>query len=58
MLIIIFIMKLQKREDGTEYAKEVSNVTIEQAFLAGVEAGRPKWHKVADGTTCEVEKSK
>ena len=22
---------------------------IEQAFLAGLKAGRPKWHKVADG---------
>ena len=22
---------------------------IEQAYLAGVKAGRPKWHKVADG---------
>ena len=38
-----------KREDGTEYAKEVSGVTIKEAFLAGLEAGRPKWHKVADG---------
>jgi hypothetical protein len=41
--------EVAKREDGTEYAKEVSDVTIEQAFLAGLEAGRPKWHKVADG---------
>ena len=41
--------EVAKREDGIEYAKEVSNVTIEQAYLAGVEAGRPKWHKVADG---------
>lgn len=22
---------------------------VEQAFLAGLKAGRPKWHKVADG---------
>lgn len=29
-----------KREDGTDYAKEVSNVTIKQAFLAGLEAGK------------------
>lgn len=72
--------EVAKREDGTEYAKEVSNVTIKQAYLAGLkagsqldkvwhdydagedcyedshegkwvkrEAGKPKWHKVADG---------
>jgi hypothetical protein len=72
--------EVAKREDGTEYAKEVSSVTIKQAYLAGLkagsqldrvwhdydagedcyedshegkwvkrEAGRPKWHKVADG---------
>ena len=23
--------------------------SLKQAFLAGLEAGRPKWHKVADG---------
>lgn len=38
-----------KREDGTEYAKEVSNVTVKEAFLAGLEAGKNKnvlaeWH--------------
>ena len=41
--------EVAKREDGTEYVKEVSSVTIKQAFLTGLEAGRPKWHKVADG---------
>ena len=40
--------EVAKREDGTEYAKEVSSVTIKEAFLAGLEAGRPKWHKVED----------
>ena len=28
---------------------------IEQAFLAGLKAGRPKWHKVADGYLPEHE---
>ena len=41
--------EVAKRENGTDYAKEVSNVTIKQAYLAGVKAGRPQWHKVADG---------
>ena len=41
--------EVAKREDGTDYAKEVSSVTIKQAYLAGLKAGRPKWHKVADG---------
>ena len=26
-----------------------TNREVKQAFLAGLEAGRPKWHKVADG---------
>lgn len=47
--------ELAKREDGTEYAKEVSSVTIKEAFLAGLEAGRPKWHKVADGDLPRIE---
>lgn len=33
-----------KREDGTEYAKKVCDITIQQAFLAGLKAGRPQWH--------------
>jgi len=33
-----------KREDGTEYAKKVIDITIQQAFLAGLKAGRPQWH--------------
>lgn len=41
--------KVAKREDGTEYAKEVSNVTIKEAFLAGLEVGKDilvltEWH--------------
>jgi len=41
--------ELAKREDGAEYAKEVSSVTIKEAFLAGLEAGKDKnvlaeWH--------------
>ena len=40
--------EVAKRKDGTDYAKEVSSVTIKQAYLAGLKAGRLKWHKVAD----------
>lgn len=35
--------EVAKREDGTEYAKEVSSVTIKEAFLAGLKAGKEKW---------------
>lgn len=38
--------EVAKRENGAEYAKEVSNVTVKEAFLAGLEAGkniRNKW---------------
>lgn len=30
---------------------------LKQAFLAGLKAGRPKWHKVADGDLPEEDKS-
>ena len=30
---------------------------IKQAYLAGVKAGRPKWHKVADGDYPPCKKS-
>lgn len=30
--------------------------SIKQAFLAGLKAGRPKWHKVADGDLPKGEK--
>lgn len=32
--------EIAKRENGADYAKEVSNVTIKQAYLAGFKAGR------------------
>ena len=32
--------EIAKRENGADYAKEVSNVTIKQAYLAGLKAGR------------------
>lgn len=41
--------EVAKRENGTEYAKEVSSVTIKQAYSDGLKDGRPKWHKVTDG---------
>lgn len=42
--------EVTKRENGTDCAKKVSDITIEQAFLAGLKADRPQqWHKVADG---------
>ena len=28
---------------------KVTIKSVEQAFIAGLKAGRPKWHKVADG---------
>jgi hypothetical protein len=28
---------------------------LQEAFLAGLKAGRPKWHKVADGDLPEAE---
>lgn len=32
--------EVAKRENGAEYTKEVSNVTVKEAFLAGLKAGR------------------
>ena len=32
--------EVAKREDGTDYAKEVSNVTIKQAYLDGLKEGK------------------
>ena len=37
-------------EGDCAYAKPVR-----QAFLAGLKAGRPQWHKVADGDLPEVD---
>ena len=31
------------------------NNQLKQAFLAGLKAGRPEWHKVADGDLPEAE---
>lgn len=36
--------EIAKRENGANYAKEVNNVTIKQAYLAGLKAGKPRWH--------------
>ena len=41
--------EIAKRENGADYAKEVSTVTIQQAYLAGLKAGRPQWHRISDG---------
>ena len=35
-----------RREGGIEYAKKVSDVTIQQAFLDGLKAGKPQWHEI------------
>lgn len=36
--------------DVNDYGQRVySSMDIEVAYLAGLEASRPKWHKVADG---------
>ena len=55
-------MKMTDEEMAEGYANEYgfgsdcnnltsydANQSIEQAYLAGLKAGRPKWHKVADG---------
>ena len=44
-----------KREDGTEYAKEVSNVTIEQAFTDGYNKAN-EWHYPSKGEYPKDEK--
>ena len=40
-------------EMAEEYAKSwktsLAYVSVKEAHLAGLKAGRPKWHKVADG---------
>lgn len=38
--------EVAKGLSGEAYAKKVSDVTIQQAFLAGLKAGRLQWHKV------------
>jgi hypothetical protein len=34
---------------GNPRAKQINSIDVEEAFLAGLKAGRHKWHKVADG---------
>lgn len=34
---------------GNPGARQINSIDVEEAFLAGLKAGRPKWHKVADG---------
>lgn len=54
--------EMSDEEMAEEYARENEEVygsdeygditdynNIKEAFLAGLKAGRPKWHKVADG---------
>lgn len=36
--------EIAERENGANYAKEVNNVAIKQAYLAGLKAGKPRWH--------------
>ena len=50
-------------EMAEEYKRQFYGVTslfgfsdIEQAFLAGLKAGRPQWHKVADGDLPKEQK--
>ncbi|MBO7695681.1 MAG: hypothetical protein J6T10_23880 [Methanobrevibacter sp.] len=50
--------EVAKRKDGTEYAKKVSDVTIEQAFLSGLKAGRPQWHEIESKVSPKREISK
>ena len=49
-------------EMAVEYKRQFYGVTslfsfsdIEQAFLAGLKAGRPQWHKVVDGDLPKIE---
>lgn len=37
------------RSKGLWYTVNTDEKTYTDGFLAGLEAGRPKWHKVADG---------
>lgn len=51
--------EVAKREDGTDYAKCVVNVTIQEAFQKGAEFGYNKaneWHYVKDGDLPRDEK--
>ena len=42
--------KLEERKDKFVFElPEVYVADVKQAFLAGLKAGRPQWHEVADG---------
>ena len=41
--------KNKKIYGSDEYADITDYISIKEAFLAGLKAGKPKWHKVADG---------
>ena len=34
---------------GNPRARQINSIDVEEAFLAGLNVGRPQWHKVADG---------
>ena len=44
--------------ENWEYYEECQNdsKTLKQAYLAGLKAGRPQWHKVADGYYAPYDK--
>jgi len=46
-------IRMTDEEMTEEYAKpwktSLAYVSVKEAYLAGLKAGRPKWHKVADG---------
>lgn len=44
-----------KHNDGIGFC--TSEEEVQKAFLAGLKADRPKWHKVADGELPEEDKS-
>lgn len=39
-------MTIQKRKNGLTF---ITSPSLKEAFLSGLKAGKPKWHKVADG---------
>jgi hypothetical protein len=41
--------KNKKIYGSDEYADITDYISIKEAYLAGLKAGKPKWHKVADG---------
>ena len=49
--------KDQSTEEKMEFVEHLHTFPkyFEEAFLAGLKAGRPQWHKVADGDLPEVD---